>query len=297
MLMGLIGGRDSMDRLAHSDLARDSLIPADIEPGQREALERAGVSFGAPDERSPRLLRVVLPEGWKIVKSDHPMYSNLLDDAGRARATIAYSRIDGVAWTRCLRRFRAGYVTDDPFEWRNEPLVPAILDSGGAVLWRGTKVPRDTEEQRRAAWRSEEVKTDVQKATAAAEAKLDEVAPRWRDASAYWNEEVEFPPHETPPDARPLYSLRVELRDEGRHVDNGEHVRARARDDNEALSKLRKAAVDMLSRHDEVRYWIVDVATSRVAHHERIHRPRPEDEFDAFRQYGFYGSRHPRRGH
>lgn len=296
MLMGLIGGRDAMDRLAHADMARDSLLPAEIDPAHRETLERAGVVFGDPDERFPRLRRVVLPEGWRLVRADHPLYSNLLDEKGRPRAEVAYSKVDPTAWIRCLRRYRAGHVIDDPHDWRNEPLVPAILDCAGTALWRGLKVPKDGEQQRRAAWESD-APTDIQRATAIAEAKLDEVAPRWRDPSAYWDEEVEFPPHDTPPDARPTYSLRVEVYNGGRYVDGGEQSRTRAADDAEAARKFHGAVTRMLGSYDEVRYWIVDVATSRVACQDKIHRRR--EEFDE--EFGYFGpggpyTRRPRNG-
>lgn len=297
LLVGLLGGPDAMNRMAHSDMARSSLLPADIKPEHRAVLERAGVVFGEEDEREPLMRRATLPEGWRLARADHPIYSHLLDERGRRRALVMCSRIDRQAWVRCLGRFSASHRIDDPYDWRTEPLVPVIADSDDSVLWRGAKVPKDTEEQRRAAWGTD-APTDAQRAHAIAEAKLDEVAPKWRDVGAYWDEEgdmVAFPPHDTPPDPRPLYVLTIEAYSGGRHVDGSAHAEARAADDAEAVRRLRESAAKVLGSYDEVRYWIMQ--GSRRVHQDAIRRRREHDDY-GFGPRGPYGwpGRGPMRG-
>jgi hypothetical protein len=56
----------------------------------REALEAAGVKFGAAVKGDPMFTYVELPAGWKKRSTGHAMWSDLVDDKGRKRASIFY---------------------------------------------------------------------------------------------------------------------------------------------------------------------------------------------------------------
>lgn len=104
----------------------------------REYLKAAGVIFGEPDKSDPLFATCTVPDGWKIVPTDHSMGSNLVDDKGRIRASIFYKaafydrRADGHA----CRRYTSRCYFD------GEMRIPQILD-GGAVIWSGEAVTVD----------------------------------------------------------------------------------------------------------------------------------------------------------
>lgn len=82
-----------------------------------------GVVYG---EKADELFRwATVPEGWKIERTGHYMYSDLLDEKGRKRAQIMYK---GMAYDRCAsispnRRFRIDrvYPPLEPLPPRPEP--------------------------------------------------------------------------------------------------------------------------------------------------------------------------------
>ena len=52
--------------------------------------EELGVTRIMEDQGDPLFVTASLPKGWKIVPTDHSMWSRLLDDKGRERASIFY---------------------------------------------------------------------------------------------------------------------------------------------------------------------------------------------------------------
>lgn len=56
----------------------------------KEILEAAGVKFLGVVEDDDIFQYVELPDGWKKVPTDHSMWSNLVDEQGRVRASIFY---------------------------------------------------------------------------------------------------------------------------------------------------------------------------------------------------------------
>jgi hypothetical protein len=56
----------------------------------REAFEALGFTFGEPDPHDPLFAPATLPEGWTREGSDHAMWSYIVDQQGRRRASIFY---------------------------------------------------------------------------------------------------------------------------------------------------------------------------------------------------------------
>lgn len=56
----------------------------------REDFEALGFTFGAPDPHDPLFAPATLPDGWKREGSDHAMWSYIVDQSGRRRASIFY---------------------------------------------------------------------------------------------------------------------------------------------------------------------------------------------------------------
>lgn len=85
--------------------------------------KKFGIIYG---EKADELFRwATVPKGWKIERTGHYMYSDLLDDKGRKRALIMYK---GMAYDRCAsispnRRFRIDRIFHplEPLPPRPEP--------------------------------------------------------------------------------------------------------------------------------------------------------------------------------
>jgi hypothetical protein len=142
---------------------------------QRAALVAAGLQFtGEGDEV---LERVVLPWGWKLVPTDHSMWSHLVDETGAKRAECFYKGAfyDRKAHVRVLARYR---VEEESSEARdangNRHGRFVVKDSRtGAVLFASEAGAIDWGES-------------TQRMEDACVAYLDAHHPDWRDVGAYW---------------------------------------------------------------------------------------------------------------
>src|SRR5690349_16739679 len=65
-------------------------LPTEMGAKDRLALEIAGVRFGETVPGDSLFQYVQLPAGWRKEAADHSMWSYLLDDKGRRRASIFY---------------------------------------------------------------------------------------------------------------------------------------------------------------------------------------------------------------
>lgn len=70
------------------DLAGASSLPVKM-GGARPVLESWGFRFG-PHDGKDLFIGVTMPAEWKVVPTDHPLHSRLLDAKDRERATIFY---------------------------------------------------------------------------------------------------------------------------------------------------------------------------------------------------------------
>ncbi|MDP3917651.1 MAG: hypothetical protein Q8Q30_00550 [Candidatus Woesebacteria bacterium] len=84
------GGRAIMDQesAGQQSFVSSDTLPTDLRG--KEVLEAEGVKFLGPVEGDDIFQYVELPEGWKKVPTDHSMWSNLVDGAGRIWASIFY---------------------------------------------------------------------------------------------------------------------------------------------------------------------------------------------------------------
>jgi len=84
------GGRAIMDQesAGQQSFVSSDTLPTDLRG--KEILEAAGVKFLGVVEDDDMFQYVELPDGWKKVPTDHSMWSNLVDEQGRVRASIFY---------------------------------------------------------------------------------------------------------------------------------------------------------------------------------------------------------------
>jgi hypothetical protein len=80
---------EAQERAGQTQLVHSDRLPTDLR-SPREEFEAVGFAFGEPDSRDPMFAPATLPDGWKREGSDHAMWSYILDQYGRRRASIFY---------------------------------------------------------------------------------------------------------------------------------------------------------------------------------------------------------------
>jgi hypothetical protein len=80
---------EAQERAGQSQLVHSDRLPTALH-SPREEFEALGFTFGDPDERDPMFAPATLPDGWKREGSDHAMWSYIVDQLGRRRASIFY---------------------------------------------------------------------------------------------------------------------------------------------------------------------------------------------------------------
>jgi hypothetical protein len=170
------GGIEAQEAAGQSEFCATDVLPKEC---PRKELESFGVKFGA--DHDDLFVNVTLPAGWKKKATDHSMYSDLLDDQGRKRASIFYKAAfyDRRADMHLVRRykyeqFESCDANGAPTEYGRHTHFACVAKDDDAVLQsfglRG-KDDYNTGGQLRAA----------------ARAWLTERFPKWEDATAYWD--------------------------------------------------------------------------------------------------------------
>lgn len=155
-------------------------------------LERMGIVFG--ELVDDLFIEVQLPEGWRKVPTDHSMWSKLIDEKGRERASIFYKAAfyDRNAHLTLTRRFSCrvepiyGYGDKD---YRQHEWHCVVADCGGLV-WQSQRIEPEPEyslqdETKLAAWKDWTAKKDALQQEGIAW--LDQNYPDWEDPLAYWD--------------------------------------------------------------------------------------------------------------
>lgn len=144
----LKAGKDPSDFILQQEArGQRELVNSDVLPWQGtkgedgKVFEAMGIKFddGGTDE----LFRtVILPTGWKKRRTDHSMWSELVDDKNRVRAAIFYKAAfyDRSAHVSAKRRFTATYCKVDPKGDYKSPARARVVDADGTVIWESTDV-------------------------------------------------------------------------------------------------------------------------------------------------------------
>jgi hypothetical protein len=164
------GGIERQEARGQQELVKSESLPAKCR--DREALEAVGVKFGQPYPDDPLFCDVVLPAGWKKQATDHSMWSHLLDEKGRKRASIFYkaAHYDRRADMHVERRYSMS-VFEDGSDSNHRRAV--VKDGETTIHDLGEYRSRDYDKSR-------EMET-------AATNWLNENFPDWQSASAYWD--------------------------------------------------------------------------------------------------------------
>lgn len=185
---------DTVDRMAHSGLQRgtEMKLPMDLNPvGAEAVLDRLGFFFtGQPIDDVFQM--VIAPDGWRLRRTDHPMWSELLDPSGAVRGMLFHKAAfyDRSAHLDLLRRYRSG--TDLPPndaprhphgspEWNRAVQERQYVLDGktGERAWEGEWVDGATCDSR---------KYGRTETNTTGRGWLDEHRPGWENPGAYWDQ-------------------------------------------------------------------------------------------------------------
>lgn len=183
------GGIEDQEAQGQSDFVANDTLPIKCNHCKRTELEGMGIVFG--ESADNLFVNVQLPDGWRKERTDHSMWSDLLDDKGRKRASIFYKAAfyDRDAFISTVRRYSAkaqpvgGYSTG----YKDREWEGAVLDHDGTVLWNFYKLRPEPEysTEIRPQWLAWQDEKDILGKLATGW--LDKNYPDWRDASAYWD--------------------------------------------------------------------------------------------------------------
>lgn len=166
---------------------QESIMERNNEEYTREQYQKIGIRVLG--EYDKLFWSVELPEGWRIVKTDHVLWNDVVDEKNRTRISFFYKRSWYDVDAFCNFKCRYGYViepfdaykTDASYEERKfKPWSLFITDCDKKVL------------------RLEEIKPKTEKlyfkidTVFAEKAKryLDAHCPGWEDPLSYWNEDT-----------------------------------------------------------------------------------------------------------
>lgn len=172
------GGIEAQEAAGQRSFVGADTFPIDMR-GDRRVFEGMGLVFGEPVDDI--FLSVIFPPGWKKVRTDHSMWSDLVDERGRKRASIFYKAAfyDRSAHAFPQRRYRQGRTHDDIcFAYAKD-------EATDTMLWRSElSFPKPGYEDRDAYlfWSNQ-----VDSLEAQARQWLDENYPDWGNPLAYWD--------------------------------------------------------------------------------------------------------------
>lgn len=81
------GGIEAQEARGQRELVNSEVLPA---KGDWEQLEALGVKRGEPVAGDRLFVHAELPAGWKKQATDHSLWSDLVDETGKKRASIFY---------------------------------------------------------------------------------------------------------------------------------------------------------------------------------------------------------------
>lgn len=164
------GGSEAIE--ASEARGQKQLVVSDVLPvkwlhGLMSCLGQAGVVFGEVCADDPLFQEVTLPKGWSKKATDHAMWSKLLDDKGRERASIFYKAAfyGRGAHISPTTRFR----------------VCAYSVEGKAVVYDGGNIIHEI------AIRGDGDYNQKQVADISCREWLHDKHPKWEDPAEYWD--------------------------------------------------------------------------------------------------------------
>jgi hypothetical protein len=113
-IFGASGVIEASEAAGQQELVESDQLPVEIVNGKPEQLEAMGIMLGPlPCKSNDQLFRsAILPHGWKLVPTDHSMWSDMVDAKGRKRASIFYKAAFYDRGAQIVLRTRFGIEAD-----------------------------------------------------------------------------------------------------------------------------------------------------------------------------------------
>lgn len=132
------GGIEVQEKFGQNNFVNNSTLPR-LAPWEK--LEQMGIM--ASSDADDLFKNCTLPQGWKKVATDHSMWSNLVDERGRIRASIFYKAAfyDRSAHLSLNKRFSIGvvpedfYKSDQSYEDRQSGKWAAVVNDCNKVVF------------------------------------------------------------------------------------------------------------------------------------------------------------------
>lgn len=177
MSMGADKAIENQEAQGQKSFVHSETLPVKMGSEQTiKILESAGVKFLGVVEGDPLFRYVELPKGWKKAPTSHSMWSDLLDEKGRSRASIFYKAAfyDRDAHLSLNRRYSAAF---DYNRFTKEKVGVANVMDCGKVIHTTEPIPANNKER----W-------DVSdEALKLATEWLNKNYPEWKNPGAYWD--------------------------------------------------------------------------------------------------------------
>lgn len=81
---------ERQEAIGQNEFVKSECLPSKVNSGELRTLTERGVVLGVVIDDDPLFRMVILPKGWVKRPTEHPMWSELVDDAGNVVATIFY---------------------------------------------------------------------------------------------------------------------------------------------------------------------------------------------------------------
>jgi hypothetical protein len=186
------GGRgiEASEARGQVELVNSTQLP--FQGSDDPALAAAGVVVGGEtngnDMRNagkPLFIDATLPAGWKKVGTDHDMWSKLVDEKGRTRATMFYKAAfyDQSAFMGTVGRFN---IQRKYIEGNDNTYVLEVRDCEEPIFSVTRELPGKQKERTREQW-SECDAIEKEAAAVCEKWLVDQGYPEWKDHSKYWD--------------------------------------------------------------------------------------------------------------
>jgi hypothetical protein len=179
LIFGASGLIERQEEHGQRSFVGSDTLPTNISCGgscsAKVILEAAGVKFLGPVEGDNLFQYVELPHGWEKVATDHSMWSKLVDDKGRERASIFYKAAfyDRDAHVSLCCRFGMMF---DYNRFSEEGVGVTNITDGGKVIHTTDPIPANSKKNYEAHDESDKAAIEW----------LDKNHPDWRNPGAYW---------------------------------------------------------------------------------------------------------------
>lgn len=288
-------------RITPEKTAQEVSLPIRCDKTDERILAAWGVVLGSSHDRLFR--KATIPAGWKSIRTDHYMYSFIVDEREQPRIYIMHkaAMCDRDASMDTVNRYKADFSADD---WTDKasPYFPVIRDAHTKIFWRGKPVKgKDGDQMNQCRLVAQKVLDEVCPkyvpfhAIIAEARKVQDAQPEgmayeeWNELCKkaretineavyqcgllYWDEEVTFPPSLSEKVAGELYKASVEIYRGGQRVDSDSIGSSTRATDEAAIEHFSNKAKEFLDSYDEIRLNITKDGKSVFNHTFR--RPRP----------------------